>query len=148
MMRSQVTVEINRPPAEVWAFVSDFFNSPRVRPGALMLRQTSPDPIGVGSIIQGRQMILGFETRLTMTVTEFDPPRHARVTLAARGLHGAIDMRLESSADGTKMDRITDLEFHPALKLISPLLGLVFRRQDRETSRNWKRLIEATSPAA
>jgi hypothetical protein len=128
--------------------VSDFFNSPRVRPGALMLRQTSPDPLGVGSIIQGRQMILGFETRLTMTVTEFDPPRRARVTLAARGLHGAIDTRLEPSADGTKLDRITDLEFHPALRLISPLLGLVFRRQDRATSRNWKRLIEATSPDA
>jgi carbon monoxide dehydrogenase subunit G len=145
-MRFHDSVVIARPPDEVWAFLTDFFNSPRVRPGALALRRTSPGPLGSGSVLQGRQTMLGFETRITMTVTEFDPPRRAVVTLAARPVRGAISTTLEPTADGTKVDRTTDIELHPALKLLSPVLGFIYRRQDRASSRNLKRLIEATPP--
>jgi carbon monoxide dehydrogenase subunit G len=142
------SVVINRPADEVWAFLTDFFNSPRARPGALALRRTSPGPLGIGSVIQGRQMILGFETRLTMTVTELDPPRRAVATLASRPVRGAIRMTLEPIAEGTKVERTTDLEFHPALRLFSPILGFIYRRQDRAASRNWKRLIEGAPRVA
>ena len=147
-MRFHESVVINRPPDEVWAFLTDFFNSPRVRPGALVLRRTSPGLLGRGTVMQGRQMILGFETRLTMTVTEFDPPRRAVAALASRPVRGAIYTTLEPVADGTKVDRTTDIVFHPALRLLSPVLGFIFKRQDRAASRNWKRLIEDTPPAA
>jgi hypothetical protein len=33
---------INRPPDQVWAFLTDLFNSPRLRPGVLAVRQTHP----------------------------------------------------------------------------------------------------------
>lgn len=146
-MRFHESVVIDRSPDDVWAFISDFFNSPRVRPGALALRRTSPGPLGIGSVIQGRQMILGFETRFTMTLTEFDPPHRAVVTLASRPVSGAIRTALEPTIDGTRMDRTTDLEFHPALKLLSPLLGFIYGGQDRAASRNLKRLIEAVPEA-
>jgi carbon monoxide dehydrogenase subunit G len=145
-MRIHESIAINRPPDEVWAFLTELFNSPRVRPGSLALRRTSPGPLGSGSVIQGRQMVLGFETRFTMTVTEFDPPRRAVVTLAARPVRGAISTTLEPTANGTKVDRTTDIEFHPALKLLSPVLGYLLRRQDRAASRNLKRLIEGPPP--
>jgi hypothetical protein len=91
--------------------------------------------------------ILGFETRFTMTVTEFDPPRSAMVTLAARPSRGAIRTTLEPTREGTRVDRTTDFELHPALMLMSPILGFILRRQDRAAARNWKRPIEATPPA-
>ena len=137
---------IDRPPDEVWAYLTDFFNIPRAPPEGLALRRTSPGPLGRGSVLQGRMMILGFETRLTMTVTEFDPPRSAVVTLAARPGRSAIRITLEPTPEGTKMDRTTDFELHPALRLMSPILGFILRRQDRAAARR-KRLIEATPPA-
>jgi carbon monoxide dehydrogenase subunit G len=146
-MRFHESIAINRPPDEVWAFLIDVFNSPRVRPGALALRRISPGPLGSGSVIQGRQIILGFETRLTMTITEFDPPRRAVATLAARPVRGAISTTLELTADGTRVDRTTDIELHPALKLLSPVLRFIYRRQDRAASRNLKRLIEGGPPS-
>jgi carbon monoxide dehydrogenase subunit G len=147
-MRIQESIAINRPPDEVWAFLTDFFNSPRVRPGTLALRRTSPGPLGRGSVLQGRMMILGFETRFTMTVTEFDPPRSAVVTLAARPGRGAIRTTVEPTSGGTRVDRTTDFELNPALRLMSPVFGFLLRRQDRAASRNWKRLIEAAPPSA
>ena len=93
-------------------------------------------------------MILGFETRLTLTVTEFDPPRRAVVTLAARPVRGAISTTLEPTANGTKVDRTTDIELHAAFILLSPVLSFNFPRQNRAVSRNWKRLIQAAPPSA
>src|SRR6266496_3046352 len=148
-MRIYESVVINRPPDEVWAFLTDFFNSPRVRPGALAVRRTSPGPLGKGSVLQGRMTILGFETRFTMTVTEFDPPRSAVVTLAARPIRrAAIRTTLEPTPGGTRVDRTTDFELHAALRLMSPVFGFLLRRRDRAASRNWKRLIESTPPSA
>jgi carbon monoxide dehydrogenase subunit G len=147
-MRTHESIAINRPPDEVWAFLTDFFNSPRVRPGALALRRTSPGPLGPGSVLQGRMMILGFETRFAMTVTEWDPPRSAVVTLAARPGRGVIRTTLERTPEGTTVDRTTDFQLHPAFILMSPLLGFILRRQDRAASRNWKRPIEGTPPVA
>ena len=146
-MRTHESIAINRPPNEVWAFLTDFFNSPRVRPGALALRRTSPGPLGRGSVLQGRMMILGFETRFTMTVTEFDPPRSAVVKLAARPGRGVIRTTLEPTPDGTRVDRTTEFELHPAFIVMSPILGFILRRQDHAASRNWKRLIEGTPPS-
>jgi carbon monoxide dehydrogenase subunit G len=146
-MRINESVVINRPPDEVWAFLTDLFNSPRVRPGALALRRTSPGPLGKGSLLQGRMTILGFETRFAMTVTEFDPPCSAVVTLAARPGRGAIRTTLEPTPEGTRVDRTTDFELNPALRLMSPVFGFLLRRQDRAASRNWKRLIEAAAPS-
>jgi len=147
-MRIHESVVINRPPDEVWAFLTDFFNSPRVRPGALALRRTSPGPLGGGSVLQGRMTILGFETRFMMTVTEFDPPRSVAVALAARPGRGALRITLEPTPEGTRVDRTTDFELHPALRLMSPVFGFLLRRQDRAASRNWKRLIEGRPPSA
>jgi carbon monoxide dehydrogenase subunit G len=147
-MRIHESVVINRPPDEVWVFLTDFFNSPRVRPGTLALRRTSPGPMGSGSVLQGRMTILGFETRFTMTVTEFDPPRSAVVTLEARPGRGAVRTTLEPTSAWTKVDRTTDFELKPAPRLMSPLFGFLLRRQDRAASRNWKRLIEAAPASA
>ena len=99
-MQIDESIVINRPPDEVWAYLSDFFNSPRAHPGALALRRTSPGPLGRGSVLHGRQMILGFETRFTMTVTEFDPPRSAVVKVAARPGRGALRIALEPTLKG------------------------------------------------
>jgi carbon monoxide dehydrogenase subunit G len=147
-MRIHESIAINRPPDEVWAYWSDLFNSPRAHPGALALRQTSPGPLGSGSVLQGRMTILGFETRFTMTVTEFDPRRCAAVAVAARPGRGALRITLEPTPEGTRVDRTADFELHPAFVLMSPILGFILRRQARAASMNWKRLIEDTPPSA
>jgi carbon monoxide dehydrogenase subunit G len=147
-MRTHETITINRPIEEVWAFLTDLFNSPRVRPGALVLRQTSPRPLGKGSVLQGRMTILGFETRFTLTLTEFGPPRSAVARLAARTGRGTIRTTLEPIPEGTRVNRTTDFELKAALRLISPVVGFLLRRQDRAAARNWKRLIEGAPPTA
>lgn len=83
-MRTETTVVVNRPIEEVWAFLMDPFNLPRVGGSWLGARWTSPGPPGLGSTYQGRVAILGFETRISGAIAEWDPPHSAALSRQAR----------------------------------------------------------------
>ena len=83
-MRYAMTVEIDRPIEEVWAWMGDIFNAPRLRGMSLGGRQTSKGPIGVGSTYEFRAMVLGFETVIVGEVTEWDPPHASTATASGR----------------------------------------------------------------
>jgi len=139
------TIVINRPIDEVWAFLTDFFNTPRMGGySALKLRQTSPGPMGVGSTLQGRNVILGFETRLNHTVTEWDPPHAFADTMKGRPFR-SLSQRivLKSSEGGTRLVVSTDFELRTALKLLWPLFRPFVIRKMRAGLQQMKRVMES-----
>src|SRR5258706_2143510 len=109
----------DRPNDDVWAFLTDFFNAPRLIGGGMLgLRQTSPGPLGVGSTLQGRNVLLGFETRLNHTITEFDPPHVFADQMEARPFRSLLQRgTLEAIGDKTRLTVTTDFELRPAMKL-------------------------------
>jgi hypothetical protein len=146
--RIEETVVIDRPTEEVWAYITDFFNAPRLSgSGIIGLRQISPGPLGVGSTLQGRRVVLGFEARNTFQVTEWDPPHALTATTAGLPFRsGVTHLALEPAAGGTRFRMVTDFELQPALKLLWPIMGPVVRRRMRASVARSKALIEAKSP--
>ena len=138
------SVEIDRPIEEVWAYVTDWFNAPRVSgSGIIGLRQTSPGPLGVGSTLQGRRVVLGFETRNDFVVTEWDPPRVMTSTAKGRPFRSFVSrVTLEPTATGTRMTSVTDFELQLAVKLIWPIMGPIVRRRLHRNGAVAKALIE------
>jgi len=146
-MRLEESVAISRPVDEVWSFYTNFFNAPRIRGGGMLgLRQTSSGPLGVGSTLQGRMVILGFETRLNYTITELDPPHMMAYSIVGRPLRWCRQrVTLEPTPDGTQMTRSTELELRPALKLIWPIIGPLTRRARRRAFHSLKGMVETAS---
>jgi ligand-binding SRPBCC domain-containing protein len=146
MPRFEDEVLIERPIDEVWAFLTDFFNTPRLGGySALGLRQTSAGPMGVGSILQGRNVILGFETRINHRVTEWDPPNSFADEMEARpfrSLHQRLTLR--STPRGTELAVLTEFELRPALKLLWPIVRPFVRRKMRAGFQTAKRVIESS----
>jgi hypothetical protein len=141
------SIAIDRPIDEVWAYLTDWFNAPRVSgSGIIGLRQTSPGPLAVGSTLQGRRVVLGFETRNDFLVTEWDPPRVMTSTATGRPFRSLVSrITLEPTATGTRMASVTDFELQPAMKLIWPIMGPFVRRRLRASGARAKMLIEATA---
>jgi len=145
-MHYEGSIVIDRPADEGWAFLSDFFNSPRLRPGFLGWRSTSPGPLGAGSTAQGRVVILGFETRLKARIIEWDPPRGMVMTMTGRPINAYRDrMTLEVLKEGTKVSRSTELDPSPMFKPLLALYWPFFERQQRAVFENAKRILEAGS---
>jgi class 3 adenylate cyclase len=148
MPRLIETIIVDRPIDEVWTFLNDIFNPPRLRGSALGARQTSPGPMRAGTTFVMNAMILGFETRLEGAITDWDPPRLAAGSLAGRPFRAfVLREELESTAQGTRVVRSVDMELRPAFKLVWPFVAPLIRRSYRRANRNIKTLIEA-SPRA
>src|SRR5213082_921757 len=75
MITTRVSVQINRPVEEVFAFVADPANFPRWA-GALVKesRQTSPGPIEVGTTFTQANMLMGRRFVSEMRVITYEPP--------------------------------------------------------------------------
>jgi carbon monoxide dehydrogenase subunit G len=143
-MRYEVSVVVDRPFDEVVAFVSDFpFNLPRLGGGTLSLRQTSPGPAGLGSTFQSRIAILGFEVRLSLTLTELDWPNAAVLSFTGAGTRsGHIRMTLEATSEGTKFIRVLELEPKPTYRLLWWIAWPFMKRRSEAGNRRLKRLLE------
>lgn len=138
------SIIIDRPREELWAAFSDMFSAPRLPGVSMSLRQTSPGPMGVGTTIQARRVILGFETRLIETITEWEPPRAITVTIEGRPFRSFVERTtLEPTAEGTLVSDKMDFELRLALRLVWPVLGPFMRRQHAQHGRDLKVKLEA-----
>lgn len=133
---------VDRPIDEIWAIVVDLFNTPRLPGGSMALRLTSPGPMQLGSIAEGRRVILGIETRITETVVGWDPPHLLEATLESRVFRAVERFTLVSGPDGTTCTDDLDIELRPPLKLIGPLMEPFLRRQRSAQMRRTKELLE------
>ena len=144
-MRFEDSVIINRLPEEVWAFYTDWFNAPRIRGGDMLgLRQTSPGPMGVGSTLQGRRVLLGFEMRIQFLNTEWDPPHAMASTISGRALRSGFSRTtLEPVGEGTRLSGWMELDLRPARKVLVPFIGPVMKRRRRNSFESLKQLVES-----
>jgi len=143
-MRYESSVVVDRPIDEVWAFFKDPFNVPRWTTGFLRFRPTSPGPVAVGSTFEARGAIFGFEPQITGTLTEWDPPHNITISCVGAGWRSLIlQVKFESTADGTEVLRVTDGAPGPIWKILWPILGPWLRRQTKATNQRLKRVLEA-----
>jgi hypothetical protein len=138
------TVTIRRPLEDVWAFMIDLFNSPRVRGMMLGARKVSPGPFGLGTVVDNRTVLLGFETHMRFTVIEWDPPHAVVASMSGPLLRsGRVATELLGTSEGTRRLTRLDLELSPGGILRWPLLGRLLKRDQARADRKQKALLEA-----
>jgi uncharacterized protein YndB with AHSA1/START domain len=148
MITTRVTVLINRPPDEVFAYVTTVANFPKWA-GALVTeaRQTSPGPLHTGSTFMqaNRFLIRRFKTRFE--VAHYEPPRHYQYRSTAGPVKFAGNYTFEAVGNGTRFTSIDNSDLGGLLRLLEPLLQPIAQRQIETNLGNVKRLLETAAPA-
>lgn len=132
-------IEVARPPAEVFAYVTDPTHMPEWQQGCLSGELDGPTT-HVGSRCTTVRRIGGGKRPVTTEITEYDPPRR----WADRGIDGPIralvGVTVEPLADGMRSRVTIDLDFsgYGIGKLLVPLV--VRRQAAREMPANMSRL--------
>ena len=137
------TIVVDRPIDEIWAVLSDLFNTPRLPGGSMALRQTTPGPMALGSIAEGRRIVLGIETRIVEKIVGWDPPNTIEATMESRAFSAFERFTLVAGPAGTSCTDLLDIELRQPLKLIGPLIEPFLRRQRTAQLRRTKSLLEA-----
>jgi Polyketide cyclase / dehydrase and lipid transport len=121
MATFQNTLTIQRPVADVFAFLADFENIPTWNYAIVETRKTSPGPVGVGTTYRQLRSIPdrreeGFE------VTVFEPTTRLEVHGEIGPFTATIRYLLAPVGDGTQLINVVDLESASGVvRLLAPL---------------------------
>jgi carbon monoxide dehydrogenase subunit G len=99
--RFSLTSEIDRPPAEVFAYLTDVQRLPEWQSSAVSAE--AEGQIREGSRITERRKFIGRDIRTEIEVTAYDPPRRFDVTSRGGPVAYSIHHSLEPSPRGTRL---------------------------------------------
>lgn len=138
---------IGRPPTEVFDLVADERNryDPRIEHAELL----TDGPLGVGTRFRSVSSSRGRTTEMVVELTAYERPRHLASTTHVASMDIHSDLFFEPrGAGGTRMRWRSDLEPHGLLRVLTPVLGLVGRRQTRRIWEGLRQRLEGDAPAA
>jgi carbon monoxide dehydrogenase subunit G len=118
----EATVEIDRPVAQVFAFLADGENDRKFSPRVQEIAKTTEGPTAVGTIYASTVKDAGFTTKREFKITEFAEPSKIRWAEVSKNLVTATEggYDLESTEDGkTKLRVFNTLQGHGLGKLIA-----------------------------
>jgi uncharacterized membrane protein len=141
--RAEVSVAINRPVEEVFAFVSVPENNPRWQKGVIEVERLSAKLTGLGATGRFRRKLLGREIAGTAEVIEYEPSR----TFAYRGTAGPLSFKLRYTfqflGDRTRLNLVVEGESQGFFGLVGPLLTRRLREQYQSHLDDLKNLLES-----
>ncbi len=144
MTEVSVSIEIDRLPHEVFAFVADMSNNPLWQTGHVSCVWTTPMPIRVGSTYLEHSLVMGRSVEFTFEVVEFELNRLIRVKSTSGPMPIEVTRSVESSASGGTKVTATVAGQPPGLlgKIDGPIDRIVARSVRHDYAR-LKRAMES-----
>jgi uncharacterized protein YndB with AHSA1/START domain len=144
MITTRVAVQIDRPPAEVFAYVSDPAHFPRWA-GTLVKesRLTSPGPVAVGATFTQVNKLLGRRFTSDMRVVTYEPARRFEYETTAGPIRFAGHYTFTAVAGGTRFTSVDESQPSGWLRYLQPLLQPFAQRQITINLNKLKAVIEA-----
>jgi uncharacterized membrane protein len=143
MINVKVSTVINRPIADVFAFVANFENHPKWEMNFQKVRLLTSTPTGVGTTYQCELKLPGQSASSKFEITEYETNKRIAFEGEAAGPAKPNGSFLfESAADGTKITLLPRPEFRGFFKLLEPMMAGYIRKQNEEHLSNLKQLLE------
>jgi uncharacterized membrane protein len=139
------SIEIARPPEEVFAYLDELDKHSEWQDGLVSSRIETEGPVRVGTRVVDKRQVPGGPRDMTYEVTEHDPPRRS----AWRGLDGPIrpvgSVTVEPVGDGTRsrVNLELNLEGHGVGVLFAPFVNMQARKQVPKSQERLKEILES-----
>jgi hypothetical protein len=104
----------------------------------------SDEPIGVGSRFRSEIVTMGRPVAMVMEITEYGRPHRLSTVTHSPGMHIHSRLRFEPVDGATRLSWSSDLRPHGAMRLLTPVLGVIARRQTTAIWNGLKQTLEAT----
>ena len=149
MVHIEGEITIARSPEAVFDFVADERNEPRFNPQMLNAEQVTPGPIGLGTRFRAEVTSRGRPVKMVIEFTDFERPRR----LSSSTRTSAMDIRgtltFDPVPEGTRMHWCWELAPRGLVRLLTPLVARMGRRQEEAIWAGLKHCLEEqeTPPA-
>ena len=145
MINVEVSMVINCPIADVFAFVANLENLPRWDTDFQEVKRLTSTPGGAGTTYQCLLKFPGGKTA-TQKVETTEYAVNKKITYESeesRIAKAKVSMLFESVAEGTKINSLLQPEFRGLFRLFEPMMTGLIRKSHVAHLNNLKRLLEA-----
>jgi carbon monoxide dehydrogenase subunit G len=142
MSKIELSVVINRPVEEVFAFANDPNNDVQWQTGVLESKQTSEGPRGVGTTDSNVIQFLGRRIESTVEITEYEPNKMVRSKATSGPIPFDSTSTFESVEGGTKVTTEAEMDFGGVFKLAEPIVMRSAKRQFEGSMATLKDILE------
>ncbi len=143
----EATVEIDRPVAEVFAFLADGTNDPKFSPRVRQIARTTDGPTAVGTVYASTVKDAGLTTKRQFRITEFEPGVKIRWAETSKNLvtasEGGYDFASISDTR-TRLRIFNVLEGHGFGQLIAGVALRAARKDADAFAQRIKAAVEAS----
>jgi carbon monoxide dehydrogenase subunit G len=142
LKRYEHTIEIERTPEEVFAFISEPYNFPLWQESLLEIRDAN-GPLRVGREVTEVRSFMGRKMETTWTCTEHEPFTRSSIEDDEGLVPFKGTFELESSGSGTSFTWTVETPGPRGIKVPGAIVGRMVKRQLATDSERLKELLEA-----
>lgn len=139
------SVDIARPPQDVFDVVADQRNEPLYNPDMTSSVKVTDGTIGVGTRFRAVAVGRGGPVDMVIEVTRFEPPHRLDSTTHMTSMDLDGGLTFEPIPSGTRMSWAWNVRPSGALRWMRPLIGALGRRNERRIWAGLKRYLEDPS---
>jgi uncharacterized protein YndB with AHSA1/START domain len=140
------TIEVARPPSEVFAYVTDPSKLADWQ-GTTAVEQLTDGPVRDGTRFHEVHERMGRRLESVTEVTAFDPDRHFAIRIVEGPVPIDGDWRFAPADGGTRIAFSASGSLSGAMRLLEPLIARTVRRQMRKDHERLKQALESPAPA-
>ncbi len=139
-------IVINRPVEQVFDFVADERNESQFNSKMLTVEKVTPGLVGKGTRFRTQVKARQRTAEMSVELTAYDRPR--RLTSVSKLTNMEIEgtLTFDPVPEGTRMRWSWDLAPRGILRLATPVIGLIGRREERTIWTSLKHLLERDTP--
>ena len=144
-MYFEVSVSIDRSPADVFGFLQDKDKYPQEEGSpVLVLEQTTPGPVGVGTRYREVvQMLPFYRGEITSEITRFEPGAFLEEDFSGAGMVGHLAYEFRPEGEGTILIQRETVRYRGLLGALEPVIRPVLGRQLKARLEEIKRVLES-----
>jgi hypothetical protein len=140
------SIEINRRPEEVFAYLDDVKRHGEWQEQIVDVQPEGDQPMGVGKRVRETRRVPGGDRSMTYEITEHDPPRQSSFRVLDGPIRAVGTVSVEPIGDGSRSRLTFTLDFQGhglGGKLLLPLAKSQARKQIPRDQAKMKELLES-----
>ncbi len=138
-----LTVDIDAPVEEVFAFVGDYRNALQYMAHFRSFEPATPNSMGLGARVLARGQLHGIPIAAELEIVGFDKNRRLE-SVSRKGLRSSSQWLFEPKGSGTKVTFAAEFEIPrlPLARLLRKVIGEEIKSSTQRTLQNLKRVME------
>lgn len=142
MSNFEMTEWINRPPQEVFDFISNPPNAAQYIENIQASHKVSDGPVGVGTVFSETRLINGKEATAELVVSRYDPPSSFGIGNETQGIQVNYTYRFAPEKGGTQVTWVCELEASGLKKMMLPMVAGIMKKEDGDHLQKVKAILE------